>query len=257
MSDLSSTLSSAAAPDEASFRALARSSPWLWSTLRFDLERRKEGRLAPWSASAQVKRPTSVRVEVDGQGRYAASPPLRGRDPATLDVPRRADGLVAERVYSSVDMDDNGTYFQDYHWVAMLDPWEIADPWAWYGDPPSLGRGPATALSGLARSERFGRETWWAEVSALPDYAPRCSCCPLLYSEASEAQEVAAGAPARQGREPHFVYSTSWLVGLDRQTGVCVSIDVLDGTLVGTGHRMVIHAVDEPMDDGLFAPQHP
>jgi hypothetical protein len=49
------------------------------------------------------------------------------------------------------------------------------------------------------------------------------------------------------------VYPEAYRVRLDVGTGVCVSTEEIGGLTPGRGHDLRIEAVDEPMDDALFA----
>lgn len=140
-------------PTEDIFRALARSSPWRFTTLHFT--HRWDGRDP---VEAWLTRPGHLRVRlVDGSERVAegvpyttgtlrlqdgasARPrrwlaregPLRRRRPRAAEVVRspqsvqprlRPDGLVAQRP-SEPDYDD--PMWTSYAWVAMLDPVELS-----------------------------------------------------------------------------------------------------------------------------------
>ena len=71
----------------------------------------------------------------------------------------------------------------------------------------------------LDASLRYGRETWWAEVSPREEYSPRCSCCPLLLD-----------------------HTTASLVALDVESGVCVHVEHLGGDHAGRGFSMRIRS---------------
>ena len=122
--------------------------------------------------------------------------------------------------------------WRDYQWVAMLDPVELADgiprgraadPGSGPGPGPGVDADPPAALDvhRLDASVRHGRDTWWAEVAPREEYAPRCSCCPLLLDRA-----------------------TAFLVALDVETGVCVHVEHLDGDHTGRGFSLRIRSVD-------------
>jgi hypothetical protein len=242
-------------PDAEDFRALARSSPWRWSTLRFTLDNRREHALPP--VRAWLRRPDVVRVEtLDGDllqvvheppqqvgvltsdGGSTRSLPWPADGPAPL---RRPDGLVTRRPGGrSYD----APMYQDYRWVAALDPVELAD-----GRDPETGEpGPAgLAVDAVTEVEHAGRPAWEAVVRTTASYEPRCGCCSLLRSREVDRDEW--GADSFAGAE----YPTRQRVRLDVQTGVCVSTDVLDGTWAGDGHDLCIEAVDEPMEDRIFS----
>ena len=126
-------------PTADSFSALARSSPWRWSTLPFTVRRGVEWN-RPDPVRAWLRRPDQLRVEtLDGALlQIVREPPLQigvltsdGGFPRGLPWPveaeppvLRRDGLVDVRP-AMVSAD--APMYQDYRWVAMLDPVELAD----------------------------------------------------------------------------------------------------------------------------------
>ncbi len=242
------------APSTDDFRALARSSPWRWSTLRFT---------ARWSGPvsapvrAWLRRPDRLRVEtLDGgfvqvvrQDSGSATSVLTvggGEpllDPAAPSPQLRPDGLVAERP-PVWEFSADDPMFQSYSWVAMLDPVELAD-----GNPEREGEG--VVVREVSHIDHGGRPAWQAILATTPAYEPRCSCCPLLPSAdaaALDAIEAGGGRPGPDG----YAHGTEFLVRLDVGTGVCVLTEQLDGTHLGQGHDVRIEAVDEPIEDELF-----
>jgi hypothetical protein len=217
-------------PSADAFAALARSSPWRWSTLRFTVrwpgDRWKTGAVRAW-----LRRPDVLRVEaLDGALlQIVREPPGVRRAVPVL----RPDGLVASRPAPWASGTDAPMH-QDYHWVAMLDPAELAD----------------VGVESLTEVEHGGRSAWEAVVSPSPAYEPRCGCCPLLRTRRIDLLEYADS--------PEHVlpaYPEAFRVRLDAETGVCVQTEEIGGLIPGKGHDLRIEAVDEPMDDGLFA--HP
>jgi hypothetical protein len=203
-------------PDADAFRALARSSPDRWTTLRFTERRRRRW---TWSepVRAWLRRPDLLRVE-DAAGRL-------------LDVVREVGA-------------DHDPMWQDYRWVAELQPRELADGL----DPGTRepARGAALEVDGLREVEHAGRPAWEALVSPTDRYEPRCGCCPLLRSRRIDDLEWGSVDDAVE-------YPTAHLVRLDVRTGVCVWAEPLDGTFAGDTHDLRIEAVDEPMGDEVFA----
>ncbi|RBY77548.1 hypothetical protein DQ239_10525 [Blastococcus sp. TF02-09] len=244
-------------PSPDSFAALARSSPWRWSTLRFTVRWPGD----PWTngaVRAWLRRPDSLRVEsLDGALlRAERTPPptvgILGLGGGTtrqarwasqaVRPPLRPDGLVAERPSDPLLTYDDPMH-DSYHWVAMLDPAELADgvdrrdrSWA-----PALRTGTVTAV------EHAGRAAWEAVVVPEDTYEPRCGCCPLLRTRAVDLLEF-------EGRPEALLeaYPDAFRVRLDVQTGVCVLTQEIGGLRPGKGHDLRIEAVDEPMDDALF-----
>ncbi len=247
------------------FRGLARSSPWRWRALTFDLHRRPlHG--PDHTVTALVERGVGLDVRLaDGERRR--DPARRNivgmsylgddRGPDTVELPYAwevpvevdGDGFVVRRPAFPGTSDD--PIWQDYQFVAMLDPVELADGQWRYGPPashvdavPDAVLPPALDVHRLDATVRSGRQTWWAEVSPREEYEPRCSCCPLLFGRVSESLEAAAGGPTALDRDPDLVYASAYLVALDVQTGVCVHLEHLDGDHAGRGFSVDIHSVD-------------
>jgi hypothetical protein len=229
-------------PDADDFRALARSSPWLWSTLTFTYR----GHRSSEPVRAWLRRPDAVRVErLDG----TLVQVVRERGGAAAPVPAlRADGLVAgPREYLDRDGDP---MFENYFFVALLDPVELAD-----GQDREVG-GPARPpleIGEVRQVEHGGRPAWEAVVATTDAYEPRCGCCSLLRDAEIDRLEWEDAAERFAGER----YPSATRVRLDVGTGVCVLTEVLDGSWAGTGHQVLIEAVDEPMDDALFVDPRP
>ena len=176
-------------PTAEDFRALARSSPWLWRTVRFRLrtptpEPHGVDRLRAW-----VSRPHGLRGE-DLDGRLIVAGwwprPDEGLPELTGGPMRRPDGLVARRPddWTGPHRFDD-PMLSNYRWVAMLHPFELADGVERDedGSPSgdwSPGRPPIEVVDGPRAVEHAGRLAWEAEVVTTPAYAARCSCCPVL-----------------------------------------------------------------------------
>ena len=250
-------------PTPEMFRGLARSSPWRWRALTFDLHRRPlHGPEHTVHAHLERGVALEVRLADDEPRRDPAVRTVAGRvhlgggqpGPTTVELPYAwelpaevdGDGFVLRRPWEPVSDDP---MWKDYQFVAMLDPVELADgvprdPGPGWG--PDAVRPPALDLHRLDASLRHGRETWWAEVSPREEYSPRCSCCPLLFGRVSEHAEVAIGGSAVRTQRPDLVYATSYLVALDVGTGVCVHVEHLDGDHVGRGFSLDVLGVDPP-----------
>jgi len=229
-------------PTADSFAALARSSPWRWSTLRFTLRRGVDGG-GPDQVRAWVRRPDVVRVEtLDGALlQVVREAPRRGPSPTPDEPVRRPDGLIAERAAGYCY---DAPMYQDYRWVAILDPVELAD-----GRDGDTGApaSPSLVVDDVIEVDHAGRPAWEAVVRPTPVYEPRCGCCPLLRTRAIDLLEFADWPD-------HVlpVYPDAYRVRLDVGTGVCVSTGEIGGLTPGRGHDLRIEAVDEPMDDALF-----
>ena len=164
-------------------------------------------------------------------------PPLDPRAPQ----PTWDGGLVVARPHG-MWRHFGDPMFVNYHWVAMLDPAEFAD-----GED-----GPPLVIDSLAEVDHHGRPAWEAVVRPTAEYAPRCGCCPLLFSRESEDIEAGGGAVVLRDREPDLRYADRHRVRLDAATGVCVETEEIGGSRAGQGHTLRLEAVDEPMADELF-----
>lgn len=250
-------------PSASDVAALARSSPWRWSTLRFtarwpgDQWRTEE--LRAW-----LRRPDRVRVEtVDGALVQVVRESPRRAGVATSDgdrytttlpwwtapeVPRpelRADGLVAFRPHRFIsEVTYDAPMYRDYFWVAMLDPVELADGFS----PDADGILPGTEIDAVAEVDHAGRPAWEAILRPTPAYQPRCTCCSLLRSREVDLAEAESGAGDKVLLE---AYPEAYRVRLDVGTGVCVLTEPIGGSTTA-GHELRIEAVDEPMADDLF-----
>lgn len=210
-------------PTSTQFRRLAQSSPWRWSSVEF---RWTTSEAAPWRR-AVVRRPGSVRVE-DADGKllttHEASRPFdgqmrrRGDGPwlpvegtwPTASVPTvDDDGLVVARPTDpSIDY-GHGTFFENYHWVAMLDPAELAG--SVHSNVIDDVSAPSVVLTDISVVDHNGRESWQATAQSTTAYDPRCSCCPLLDGHFDDSAD-------------EWVFAPPALVRLDSNTGICVYI---------------------------------
>ena len=163
------------------FHALARSSPWRWTTLHLR-HRSRDVEVEAW-----LHRPDGLRI-VDADG--APVPlSLAGQDPTG-----RPTGPW-EPTHG-----DDGLFWRDYAWVAMLDPVELSHD---------------VEVSDVRVGEWVGRPTWEARVRPLADYEPRCGCCSLLRSPIVDREEWG-------DRFVDHGYPDHHEVALDVQTGVVV-----------------------------------
>ena len=207
---------------EDSFHALARSSPWRWTTLHFRHRSGAGSRID--QVEAWLVRPDGVRVvDARGQpiGNSLESQRADGRPTGEWSPPEptyRPDGLVAKRPSANWSEDaalGDGLFWNNYFWVAMLDPVELSHD---------------VQASVLREGEVAGRAAWWAQLVAEPGYDPRCggNCCELLYSEAGlmadyhDPSEVPADLRGR-------TYPDAYEVALDVATGVVVRLHPVGG----------------------------
>jgi hypothetical protein len=208
--------------------ALARSSPWRWTSLHF---RRSD-------VEAWLVRPDQWLVRpVDGVGErrdgwpYGSSAEVENLWPTAVEPTLRPDGLVAERP------DDwrirwGDPMYTNYQWVAMLDPVELSHH---------------VGVTDVRVGERFGRPTWEARVVALDDYDPTCSCCPLIASEIADRYEWDDGSGTwtpQSGR----TYPAAYDVALDVATSVVVRSEAVGGDEAGLDFEVEILEVDADLD---------
>ncbi|MFD1812199.1 hypothetical protein [Rhodococcus gannanensis] len=230
------------APSVDRFRRLARSSPWLWQTIEFRWRVYDGAERHAW-----IRRPGDLRVEdADGEPIQSAQTtkpfpgamvgvrgggwePMPGRWPSAIDPPRDPDGLVTV-VPDEVDVDYDSPFFENYHWVAMLNPVEFADP-VHCRDRTGL----PVDLTELAVVDHRGRRAWEALAQPTAVYDPRCDCCPLL-------------AGGYDGENDAWIPGPPSRVRLDEETGVCVRIEQ-GGSL---DLDVDIVRVDGTLDDALF-----
>lgn len=207
-------------PSADDFRALARSSPWRWTTLHL---RHRSG--FPGPCEAWVRRPGELLVRrPDGREEResglpytratgfafvpdgSASPPAPPPEPVLpheATPAYRPDGLVAERP-SSFEVSYDDPMYGNYSWVAMLDPVELSHD---------------VEVSRVREDEVSGRPAWRADVRALPGYDPRCACCALVWCEVADRYEYGD----RPGwTPPREKYPDHYDVALDVETGVVV-----------------------------------
>jgi hypothetical protein len=219
-------------PTADDFRALARSSPWRWSTLHF---RHRSG--FPGEVEAWVRRPGELLVRRPGRpDEYVSGVPYstsRVMITSTPDGPVvsrpepepepeqepvfRPDGMVESRP-DHWYLEHSDPMWGNYSWTAMLDPDELSHH---------------VDVAGLRVVDVAGRPAWRADLRALPGYDPRCggNCCELLYSEAGLRADFPDPDDVPQtwrGR----VYPDHYDVALDVQTGVvvrCLPVGGADG----------------------------
>jgi len=233
---------------EESYRALARSSPWRWTSLHFT--RHSEPQVEAW-----IRRPGELQVrDATGRTHFVPGPPYTrsevrtaylsgdavpgiapptppepfiGLDPQQVTPQLRPDGLVAVRP-DDFAITYGDPMWEGYRWVAMLDPVELSS---------------ATHLEDLRTGTHRGRPVWRARARALPGYDPTCGCCPLLWSEISDRDER-GGDP---GWVPSTGYPDAYLVCLDVETGIVIQLEPIGGR-DGDPIDLEIHQVDPDLD---------
>lgn len=228
-------------PTADDFRALARSSPWRWTTLHFTRH------MAPGQVEAWVRRPGQLLVrQAAAPDQYVSGVPyalssVHGtlREEAGLPEPPgpafRPDGLVAERP-EGYAFEHGDPMWENYTWTAMLDPDELSHH---------------VDVEDVRAGEVRGRETWSARLRPVDGYDPRCGCCPLLWSEISVRDEYAR-EPERLAQFAAEGYPDAYDVALDLQTGVVVSLAPVGGGREDHAFTLEIHEVDGDLD-AVFA----
>lgn len=166
-----------------------------------------------------------------GDGMPESYPDTRSRSGVRQSVwihdltPRiRPDGLVLVRPDDEewegpegdlAERDD--PMYENYHWVAMLDPREL---------------GAGVDLSDVREVTHHGRRAWAARCVPTEGYDPRCGCCPLLWCEVSDRDEY--GDPDDPAAwTPTETYPEAYDVVLDHATGFVVGITPLGPTSRG------------------------
>lgn len=238
------------------FRALCRSSPWRWETIRFEIvgritsAERAAGPTAPGAspepaASARpvpvrawFRRPNALRVEsVDGTLLQITTNLNESRDEFYISSSRKSwllqprlvspvyddDQLVARRPEADYSM----PIFGSPRWAAVLDPVELAGNAPVPFETPYANRVQIETVEPL---EVAGRRSLRAVVVPGHTYRPLVDGYPLI----------------RPGRTA---------VTIDWETGVCVAAEALDGAEPGAGHELRILGLDEYLIDDLFTGQ--
>lgn len=107
-------------------------------------------------------------------------------------------------------------FWQDYRFVAVLDPYELSD---------------GVDVLELAAVDHGGRPAWEALIRPTSAYEPRCVCCPLMRTR---------GTDMMAGLDPLPAYADAYRVRLDVGTGICVRTREVGGPWDGQGHNLVL-----------------
>ncbi len=207
-------------PTVDTFRALARSSPWRWTTLHFRHRSSYPGEAEAWvrrPGQLLVRRPSGEEHHVSGVP-YSVSRLMVATAPEGEETVEcapepeappvfRPDGLVESRP-TDWYLEHSDPMWGNYSWPAMLDPEELSHH---------------VDVSGLRAVDVAGRPAWLADLRARPGYLPRCggNCCDLIYSEAglrADFPDPEDVPESLRGR----TYPDHYDVALDVQTGVVV-----------------------------------
>lgn len=111
-------------------------------------------------------------------------------------------------------------FWQDYRFVAVLDPYELTN---------------GVDVLGLVAVDHSGRPSWEALLRPTPAYEPRCACCSLMRTRDTDMME---------GLEPLPAYADAHRVRLDIGTGICVRSREVGGPWDGQGHDLRIIQAD-------------
>ncbi|MDJ0317213.1 MULTISPECIES: hypothetical protein [Arthrobacter] len=238
------------------FRHIARSSPWRWQTVRFELHRKfpttadggagnawvaaasaglAEGEEPASSLNCWVRRPGALRVETSDGALLASTTKINeSRDslfisgnrkpwllpPSLVNPVKDHAGFVLRRPEALYGEPAYGSGRA----ASALDPVELA------GDRPVPLEAPfanVAEIADIANVSHHGRAAVEAILTPNPSYRPLFTDAPLLF----------AGRTA---------------IRIDLETSICVASQSLDGPTAGAGHWMVLLGVDEYMLDDLF-----
>lgn len=260
--------------DAAAFRRLCRSSPWRWTTLRFDVE---------WfTGSARVLHApgTPVRLQDEHTPLDALSAPAtvhRDEPPTPEPIPRisawlrRPDALriedpAGQLLFSTTSINaSRDAFYVSGTRASWLLPPRLVTPV--YDDDGLITRRPEADYGDPV----FGDARWAAMLD--PVELAGNSPVPLEFplSNRVEIHELVhtlhAGRPAVEAvvspnvdyvaHAPGFplLEAGRTRLRLDLQTAVCVYSEALEGPAEGNGHQITIHAADEYMLDDLFVEQ--
>ena len=223
------------------FQALARSSPWRWSSAHLS-RTDAEGTVEAW-----IRRPGWMRVRDPRQGEQVVvgapySSTLMTAYPEGWDGPRRRptqvigrppqdaeplwrdDGLVAVRP-EAWDLQYGDPMWGSYQWVAMLDPVELSH---------------GVRVDDVRAAVREGRATWTARLVPEPDYDPTCGCCALLRSEISDRLENDDDWVPPAGSTYPWAYD----VGLDVESGIAVFVRAIGVPAPDTTYEVSLHELE-------------
>lgn len=202
-------------PTADDFRALARSAPWRCTTAHFTRRGVGSPPVEAWlerpgRLTTRDERGTRRWVDNNEFGQPAPAVWIRDITPVT-----RPDGLVQLRPDDEDWTGPEGDHaerddpmYENYHWVAMLDPREL---------------GSGVDVSDVREVTHHGRRAWAARCVPNQEYGPRCGCCPLLWCEVSDRDEY--GDPDDPAAwTPTATYPEAYDVVLDHATGFVVAI---------------------------------
>ena len=267
------------------FRHIARSSPWRWQTVRFELHRKFPNTpdggaghtwLPPADAPADAPgdAPADAPGGATGDRGNAARPrdAARHRDadptlslncwvrrPGALRVETLDGKLLASTTRINESRDSLFISGNRKPWLlqpSLVNPVKDDDgfvvrrPEALYGEP-AYGTGRAAAALDpveLAGDRPVPLEAPFANVAEIEDIA--------TVSHHGRPAVEAVLTPNSSYRplfpDAPLLFPGRTAVRIDLETGICVASQSLDGDTAGAGHWMVLLGVDEYMLDDLF-----
>jgi hypothetical protein len=125
--------------------------------------------------------------------------------------------------------------YENYTWVAMLDPVELSHD---------------VLVDDVVADDLDGRPVLRARVRPTDDYEPRCTCCSLLPTRRILMAEF-ENYPEGLARIEETDFPDAFDVALDVRTGVVVELDPIGGDGSHLMFSVDIHDVDEDVD-GMF-----
>lgn len=257
------------------FRHIARSSPWRWQTVRFELHRKfpnasDGGAGNTWvpPADAVADPGNATRAGARERARAAArseeaDPTLSlncwVRRPGALRVETLDGKLLASTTRINESRDSLFISGNRKPWLlppSLVNPVKDADgfvvrrPEALYGEP-AYGSGRAAAALDpveLAGDRPVPLEAPFANVAEIADIAA------VSHHGRSAVEAVLTPNPSYHPLFPEapLLFPGRTAVRIDLETGICVASQSLDGDTAGAGHWIVLLGVDEYMLDDLF-----
>ncbi|WP_104108761.1 hypothetical protein [Arthrobacter sp. N199823] len=253
------------------FRHLARSSPWRWQSLRFELHRKFPTASDGGSGNSWVPAAGAVAGSANmvGPGKRtraggeSADPTLSMncwvRRPGALRVETLEGKLLASTTKINESRDALFISGNRKPWLlppSLVNPVKDSDgfvvrrPEALYGEPAYGSGRTAAALDPveLAGERPVPLEAPFANVAEIADIAMLThhgrAAVEAVLTPNSSYRPVFADAP--------LLFPGRTAVRIDLETGICVASQSLDGETAGAGHWMVLLGIDEYMLDDLF-----
>ncbi|MFB9166437.1 hypothetical protein [Arthrobacter psychrochitiniphilus] len=253
------------------FRHLARSSPWRWQSVRFELHRKFPNSVYGGSGNswvplavtgAEVK--TTPGIDERTRGLLEDKDPTLSincwvRRPGALRVETLEGKLLASTTKINESRDSLFISGNRKPWLlqpSLVNPvkdsqgFVVRRPEARYGEP-AYGSGRAAAALDpveLTGERPVPLEAPFANVAEIADIAVVThhgrDAVEAVLTPNSSYRPLFADAP--------LLFPGRTAVRIDLETGICVASQSLDGDSAGAGHWMVLLGIDEYMLDDLF-----